>query len=245
MDDTFKLLGPKLKMICEFLYDKKYVITPTDKNLGIVVSEQTWILENTQECLSNQQEYMKLDDMTAQLILDEQCNTMLLLSQHAEIFDWRYGSVSKFLSSKVTLPRTDHHILCFYGILKIHKLPVKFQPISPCHSMIQNPAAKFCLKRLKPLVEGALTIIHDTKDLAIKSSKLQLQPGQKFYIITGDVMAYYPSIPLWKCLDHVVDMYSEWFLNNEKERWYIKDFSAKETELMGIADLSDLANLYG
>jgi hypothetical protein len=74
----------------------------------------------------------------------------------------------------------SHVVLLFYRIPKIHKEPVKVQPMIPCHSAIQNPAAKFCSKMLKLIVISVPTIatnIIGSKDMAIKSSKLQLLPG--------------------------------------------------------------------
>ena len=152
VDDSFKPLGPKVNKLCKFLIEHDYVLTATNKNLGLVVSEHTWIMENTRACLSNEQEYKLLDGMQAQIILDWKCNEMLLLCQHAEVYHWKYGSLREYLKSSVTSPTRSHHILCFYGVPKIHKLPIKFGPILPCHSAIQNCATKFCSKILKPLV---------------------------------------------------------------------------------------------
>ena len=198
---------------------------------------------------------------------------MLRLAKVAENYDWKYGSLSAFLRSKVTAPGREHHIPRFYGIPKIHKEPVKFRPILPCHSAIQNPAAKFVSKMLKPLIAEAQTVIIGSKDLAIKLSQLRLIPGRKYYIVTGDVVAYYPSIPLGKCLERVFDMFSEWLLNNESDAWWLREYGEKFTQFfkdclqvgntqlltqfngvtyeqlnglaMGVADSPDLANLYG
>jgi len=275
MDDSFKPLGPKVHELRKFLLEHDYVLTATDKNLGLAVSERTWIMDNTRACLSNEREYKLLDGVQTQIILDRKCNEMLLLSQRAEIYDWKYGSLGEYLKSSVTGPTGSHHIPRFYGIPKIHKLPVKFRPILPCHSAIQNPAAKFCSKILKPLVAEARTVIHGSKDLAIKLSQLRLTPGLKYYIVTGDVVAYYPNIPLEKCLARISKMLSEWIYTNEGNQnrdWnglsidrFLELFNdclrTGNTELltqfdgkiyqqlnglaMGVADSPDLANLYG
>ena len=274
-DDSFKPLGPKVNELRKFMLDNNYVVTATDKNLGLAVSERTWIIDNTLACLSNEKDYKLVTPMEAQQILDRKCNKMLLLSQEAENYCWKYGSLDEYLKSLITPPNGKHHIPRFYGIPKIHKLPVKFRPILPCHSAIQNPAAKFCSKMLKPLIAEALTVIHGSKDLAIKLSQLVLNPGSKYYIVTGDVVAYYPNIPLAKCLDRVNDMLIDWILRNEpdsKKQWnglsidaflrlFKEALSVGNTELltqfdgkvylqlnglaMGVADSPDLANLYG
>ena len=275
VDDTFKPLGPKLNELRKFMIDHDYVVTATDKNLGLAVSERTWIIENTKACLSNETEYKQLEAADAQRLLDRKCNDMLLLSQAAENYDWKYGSLSEYLKSSITAPGKEHHVPRFYGIPKIHKLPVKFRPILPCHSAIQNPAAKFISKMLKPLVAEALTVIHGSKDLAIKLSQLRLNPGEKYYIVTGDVVAYYPNIPLDVCLTRITEMFREWVLRvegDENRFWlgssierFLEFFSRAleigNTELltqfdgqiyqqlnglaMGVADSPDLANLYG
>ena len=275
MDDTFKLLGPKINELQQFLIDHNYVITATDKNLGLAVSERTWIIDNTLACLHNECEYKQLNSIEATIILDCKCNKMMLLSQHAEVFNWKYGLLDEFLKSQVTAPTKVHHIPHFYGIPKIHKLPVKFRPILPYHSAIQNPAAKFCSKILKPLVEEVLTVIHGSKDLVIKLSQLCLNPGHKFYIVTGDIVAYYSNIPLNVCLEHIQTMLSKWVYcvegdsNRDWMGFRIKTFlelfndclrignmelltqfnrevfQQLNSLAMGIADSPDLTNLYG
>jgi len=166
-----------------------------------------------------------------------------------------------------------HKVPQFYGIPKIHKLPVKMRPIIPCHSAIQNPAAKFCSIKLKPLVKAAPTIIHGTKDLAIKLSKLQIDRHRPKYIVTGDVVAFYPSIPIEHCLDIVAEQYDDFHdlnrgsageqdvevmkeavvfhkclqLGNRNLVTQYKNTFYQQTcgLVMGVADSPDLACLYG
>jgi hypothetical protein len=175
----------------------------------------------------------------------------------------------KIHKSPLSFRRERLHNPVFYCIPKIHKTPVKGRPIIPCHSAIQNPAAKYASKRLKPLIKAAPTIIHGTKDLAIKLSKLNIQSHRKWFIVTGDVVAFYPNIPLDTCLTIVGDMYEEWFdmhdtrtyYRNEAKAFFRQCLEVGNTQLltqfqdmfyeqlrglaMGVADSPDLANLYG
>ena len=139
-------------------------------------------------------------------------------------------------------------------------------------SFCDNPAAKYVSKQLKPLIEGSPTIIHGSKDLAIKLSKLSLTPGRHWYIVTGDVVAFYPNIPLNKCLDIVYNMwyyhvYNDYGpdydspINRKIQDLFKRCLYVGNTELvtqfqnkfylqnnglaMGVADSPDLANLYG
>ncbi|KAL5498076.1 hypothetical protein ACEPAH_2206 [Sanghuangporus vaninii] len=85
-----------------------------------------------------------------------------------------------------------------------------------------NPAAKYVSKKLKPLIKAVPTILHGTKDLAIKLSKLELQPGRRFFIVTGDVVAFYPNIPIRKCIDIVANMYWQKYEPSDRAKEFIQ-----------------------
>ena len=262
---------PDVRSISEFLLNNDYVITGTDKNLGIAVSTRTWIVDKSQDILSDVNNYRCLEHGEAIKILDQKCADMEVIAKAAKKhIDHLEGTVSDFMRSKVTLRGESHHIPKFYGIPKIHKTPVKMRPIIPCHSAIMNPAAKYVSKKLKPLIEQAATVIHGSKDLAIKLSNLRIDTRRKWYILTGDVVAFYPNIPLVHCLNIVYDMYLEhyWNIRNHDDplnrsiqelfkaclmvgnTQLLTQFQGKIYEqlnglAMGVADSPDLANLYG
>jgi len=265
-------LQPDVGKIRSFLLDKNYVITGTDKNLGIAVSQRDWIIEKSQDILNDVNNYEVLPHDSAIKILNQKCDAMESLAQEA----WAYidqfeGTVADYMRSLITERGKEHHIPTFYGIPKIHKKPVKMRPIIPCHSAIQNPAAKYVHKKLDPLIKAAPSIIHGTKDLAQKLSKLSINPRHKWYIITGDVVAYYPNIPLQHCLDIVLGQYLNYYWNNIAERnqylnrkrmeFFNTCLQVANTDLitqfqgvvykqlnglaMGVSDSPHLANLYG
>jgi hypothetical protein len=208
--DQYKSLAPNRNRIQEFLISNKYVVTNTDKNLGVAVSEQTWLEEKCLDLLSDRNNYLEIDTLIRNSILIQQCASMEVIAYKSSKLPG--NQLPDFFMSKIPLDYknkdpAEYELPHFYGIPKIHKLPVKMRPIIPCHSAIQNPAAKYVSKKLKPIVASAPTVLHGTKDLAIKLSKLKLKPGKKFYIVTGDVVAYYPNINLETCLSIVGDMY--------------------------------------
>ena len=262
---------PQIKAVREFLTSNEYVVTGTDKNLGIAVSRKDWIIQKCQDCLDNVNDYRRLMPAEASNILSRKCKEMNILASMA-YDNFELGEqLRDFLRSKITLRGTTHHIPTFYGIPKIHKVPTKMRPIIPCHTAIMNPAAKFVSKRLKPIVESAPTIIHGTKDLAQKLSKLNIDPSRKWYIVTGDVVAFYPNIPLTQCLDIVKELHFEHYLagrrnphddhNDHLQRFFSLACDVGNTQLitqfngqiyeqlnglaMGVADSPDLANLLG
>lgn len=193
----FKSLMPDIRLVQKFLTDNDYVVSGTDKNLGIAVSKRTWIIERSIEILSDKKNYIPLHPATVLAILNEQHNTMEGISHFAEC-NLPGDQLGPYLRSLVTSNGNERlkKIPMFYGIPKIHKEPVKFRPIIPCHSAVQNPAAKYCSKMLKPIIKSAPTIIHGSKDLAIKLSKIHIDTNRQWYIATGDVVAYYPNINL-------------------------------------------------
>ena len=266
-----KTLQPSISSIRKFLLDENYVVMGTDKNLGLAVSKRDWIIEKSQNILSDNNNYRILTHDEAIHILNIKCDEMESLALIAKAYvDVTEGTIADFLRSKITLRGEGHHIPKFYGIPKIHKQPVKMRPIIPCHSAIQNPAAKYVSKKLKPLIQQAATVIHGTKDLAIKLSNLVIDPRQSWYIVTGDVVAFYPNIPLHHCLDIVYQMYLEFYWNIEThdhpdnlpfQNLFRQCLTVGNTRLMtqfqgqiyeqlnglamGVADSPDLANLYG
>ena len=133
-----------------------------------------------------------------------------------------------------------------------------------------NPAAKLVSKRLQPIVESAPNIIHLTKDLVQKLSKLNIDTTRKWYIMTGDVVAFYPNIPLEKCLNVIKELHFEHYFvgqaqpysryNTNQQKFFSLCCDARNTQLItqfngqiyeqlnglaiGTGDSPDLANLF-
>jgi hypothetical protein len=263
------------KEIGDFLLLNKYIVTMTDKNLGLAVSQREWIIENCLKLLNdtNNYKYLRLASYEIEPILDEQNDEMESIASSVDEFYGRNTQLATFLRSKLFKKDEDGELVYvlpkFYGIPKIHKQPVKMRPIIPCHSAVQNPAAKYCSKMLKPLIEAAPTIIKGSKDLAIKLSKLKIDPSRKYYIITGDVVAFYPNIPLKQCIDIVVKQYADYLWETDEDdativflmklfkrclmvgntslitKFQGKCYLQKRGLAMGVSDSPDLANLFG
>jgi hypothetical protein len=248
---VYTSLTPDSHRIGEFLVANDYVVTNTDKNLGIAVSKREWIEEKSLQLLADRNNYEPLNPLTATQILNKHCADAITCSELAEnTSDGK--QLSEFLRSNVTpgkfarrMKATDvrryiasepHKVPEFYGIPKIHKEPVKLRPIIPCYAAIQNPAAKYVSKKLKPLIQAAPTIIHGTKDLAIKLSTLDLDRSRKLWIVTGDVVAFYPNIPIQPCIDIIVELFTE-YLNTLKNTIGADGTYYTGTEITNILDL--------
>ena len=204
---------PKVKVLRQFLTDNNYVVTMTDKNLGLAVSERDWLIRNEKSLLHDPRNYRLLDKKVADAMMSEKATQLSLLSRLSQNVPlYEVLKLDKYFISLCT--GAEHVYPQFYVIPKIHKTPTGFRPIIPCHSVCFNTAAKYCSKELKPIVQSTPSIIHGTKDLFTRLSQLVLDKNRSWYFVTGDVVAFYPNIPLEECIDIVSNMYSDWVLNN-------------------------------
>ena len=86
----------------------------------------------------------------------------------------------------------------FSGLPKIHKKPVAFRPIIPCHSVVSGPPAKMLSKMLKPAISATWSIIKNSNDVANKLSSIKLDNTKKVYLLSADVVSCYTNIPTEK-----------------------------------------------
>ena len=201
--------------IYRWLTENKYLVLPTDKNLGACVVTLDWYQTNCIALLGNVADYVEITNASRLAILEQQRVSIealgadasnklghkqlrTFLTQH--IVGMEDGETREQANARIPIPK-------FYGIPKIHKTPTRFRPIVPCHSALQNPAAKFCSKMLKPLIESSPYILKGSKQLALDLSKLQLQRGRKFWLVTGDVVAFYPNVPVDQGIACVMELF--------------------------------------
>jgi hypothetical protein len=88
----------------------------------------------------------------------------------------------------------------FHGLPKIHKTPWKMRPITPYHSAVLAHPARVLSQLLKDLVRTRPHVLEGTKAFCIDLQKVELDPfslaANKYYIVTGDITAYYPNVPV-------------------------------------------------
>lgn len=99
----------------------------------------------------------------------------------------------------------------FYWIPKIYKNSIKMWLIAACHSVLINPLAKLVSKCLKPFV---LANVGPGKPICIGIKELcnelhhhfhLLQRGN-FWIVTGDIMAFYLNIHVLNAVAWIHEM---------------------------------------
>jgi hypothetical protein len=255
--------GPNPIALRKELSDNNLIVTTTDKNLGLAVISRDWFFSESKKVLlcdsyrpiSYENAMMRLKQVATEV---EELSLMTTSKQLARFLTYKIPP----LNEDGTLKKGTWQIPRFYGIPKIHKNPVKFRPIVPCHSAIQGPAAKVASKLLKPLIDAQPYIIKGTKQFCKQLSELKLSPGFKYYLISADIVGYYPNLPIKESIE--ICLSSE--LPPSKTVHDIPAFLRKCLELsleglilqfdgviyeqvlgiaMGIAVCPDVANLYG
>ena len=179
------------------------------------MSERDWLIRNELKLLEDIRNYKQLTKLEVDSIMREKGKKMLALADMADehIF-LNELKVGDYFRSLVSGPGEPLVYPLFHGLPKIHKKPTGFRPIIPCHLVCFNPAAKFVSKELKLLVKAAPLIIHGTKDLFMRLSQLRIDPRQKLFCVMGDVIAFYPNVPLNQCIDIVTTMYEQWLFDH-------------------------------
>jgi hypothetical protein len=248
----------------DYLRAHDYIVLPTDKNLGCSVVTRQWFIDGNLSMLSDTRNYRELGPEERDAIIGATHTSVVETADFVEEH-LRHTQLANFLRSKIPEDAdVDLVIPAFYVIPKIHKTPVKFRPIVPCHSAMQNPCAKYVSKALKPLLAERPYLLRGSKDLALKLKNLHIPPGRKAWLVSGDIVAFYPTILTDVCMKIVQDWYNQFAGQttslSEKVlsgrclraacRNLITTFAGRtflQTRglAMGVACSPDLANLFG
>ena len=118
-----------------------------------------------------------------------------------------YNNVKNRLSSKeyYQLYPTGSCTEKFYGIAKIHKLPlngfIDNLPLRPKIDTASYQQAKYLAKLLSPLAQSNFTI-NNTKDLMIKIKNEKIP--ENYEMISFDVKSHFTSVPLEHTIDIII-----------------------------------------
>jgi hypothetical protein len=275
---TSRALTPSPSELRDYMTSQGLVLLVTDKNLGCAIAPRSWILDKTASLLNSVADYIEVDRKAVVALISEKVGHMERIARSCEHWDLQSQLPDYFRSQYrdseaeylADLPR-------FYVIPKIHKSPIAARPILPCHSVVQGPAGKFVSKLLKPVIRAAPYIIHGTKHLVLQLSKLHLPHAKldggrlkRLYLVSGDVVAFYPNVNVKIAHDIAVQHLMRWYSEqdeidpHEAARWiavFRECLSAADDDLvtqfdgkyykqarglaMGVASSPDLANLYG
>jgi hypothetical protein len=186
----------RVQEVVAFLKDRNYLVLPTDKNLGSCIVTRQWFIDMTNKLLSDPANYSMITEEELVKILEIQ---ILKVEDMASLVESALANqqLADFLRQHAHQDkRSVDSLLVFYGIPKIHKVPTKMRPIIPCHSVIQNPAAKYISKSLKPVLANRPYVLKGTKNMAIWLNSANISVTCKKFLVSFDIEAFYPNIPV-------------------------------------------------
>ena len=173
--------------------DATIVIKPADKNLGTVILDRVWYVEEAMRQLSDSEVYepvaeVPMSDLLARL--HEWCSRwrhLVPAKTRAFILQVREGD-------GLMRPASESFRVCrFYLLPKIHKQPVVGRPICSSVGWLFENASKVLDHYLKPLLTHVDTHLPDSLSLLHTLSDISIPPHAIF--LTYDVQSLYPSIP--------------------------------------------------
>ena len=178
---------------------------PADKNLGLVLVDTDWYVEELRRMLSDRVTYSivtgshpspatsKLQDglhMELQKLARKHESTIKSYDpEHAEL-------IMKFLQHRITKSGDNAAVIpTIYGIIKVHKPKLSMRPIVPCTRSITTPASVVVDELLQRVLHDAKIswIVKDTKSLIVELESCVL-PTQDGVFVTADVVTLYTNI---------------------------------------------------
>ena len=183
------LRGKLRSALRSLIHNHNIIIKEADKNLGIVILNQSWYHSECLRHLLNNRDYKQVNK-------DNFINSIYpqLISKYNLILK-NIPKSNKYL--KYLLKNNNNNKYpYFYIIPKVHKPILSSRPITASHSWVFTPPSAIIAEILNPFVEKTHTYLKNSNHLIDILQPLQSNHHNIKYIITGDVESLYTNIPL-------------------------------------------------
>jgi len=199
------VLSPLIPGLLEELATRKFLVLPTDKNLGLALITREWFVEKAHDHLYSTS-YAEISADEAKYKMSQLSAAVREVGSSKDYWPKELAQISEFICHRLlgdientSLETLNKFIPTFYIIPKIHKEPWKGRPIVPCFNAIHGPASKVLNDVLVALQSKRPFVINSTMSLVKRLIKLQtrirsVKDRSRLWILTGDVTAYYPNI---------------------------------------------------
>ncbi|XP_024523476.1 uncharacterized protein LOC112343723 [Selaginella moellendorffii] len=179
------LRGWRRDAVLALRHDHSIVIKPADKNLGVVVLDRTWYIQEAMRQLNDPLVYKRVESIPHQPMHER----LLELLLKYKSCSWLDKNTAKYL---ITLPSPPRKACLLYFLPKIHKQPIRGRPIASYVGYIWEPLAKWLHRQLFGILLQQETFLMDSHTLLHDLHKQQLP--KDCLLFTFDVESLYPSI---------------------------------------------------
>jgi hypothetical protein len=227
---------------------RELVVLPADKNLGLVLLKHDTFHAACLKHVENKQEF----SVIKQGVTTQQFKQFLsnLISTTPE-----YTNLNTRLTRYIRDYTATREAAEFYMLPKIHKSELGWRPIIPATGTWNACPAKVVDYYLQKIVKNTPSYLKNTTDLINTIEQLdtftQDTLTEKIWLITADVEALYPSIPLREAFSITVDLVEKTYRNialplNKMLHWVLFNNTFKYAnktylQLNGVATGSPVA----
>lgn len=166
-------------MLSKFLKENNLILKPADKNLGLVLMDVQWYI---------QQVYKHLDDTDTYKVVN-----YLAILHSLPGLEAKLNSIGCFYMFSILGTKEKPKVPKFYVIPKIHKTPLATRPIVPNFDSGGTKVSKWLDEQLKPLLVHYPWIVKGTVD-AIQKLEGVTVLFDKPILCSGDIKSLYTSI---------------------------------------------------
>ena len=190
----------------------KIIITPADKNVGIVLIESNVYYKLCTEHLLDATIYSNISFNPHFFLLDKCRKTLSSNFSNCHI--------SHDLFKKLNSCITDKKLPSFRILPKVHKPKFGIRPLVNCSFSVTSPISKFASFYLNNLVLKYKIILKDSQNFIQISKDICFNKNSKLY--TSDFVSLYTRIPQNKCISNIMELVSKDMKLNPK---YYSEFN--------------------
>jgi hypothetical protein len=177
--------------------DISIIILKADKSAGIVIANREWYINEVYKLLSNTANYVRV--LPVDLPKNDHFYSTLetILVKYDQLYTHIKPNQLTRLANYI-LQLNDSSLFrypTFYGLVKMHKLPICLRPILSCINSPTYHASKWVDWKLKSIMFKGFSFVKDSKQLLLQlQNTIHLSADST--LLSADVVSLYPSIDL-------------------------------------------------
>jgi hypothetical protein len=195
-NNPHRKLLPIIKITKDFMFENNLLIIPSDKNLGLTLTDKSWYLEQGRILLSNPNHYQVIN-----ISIDNNFLKTLILPLeglgkiHRQPRKLQSELWKIYRQLKININNGQYSVPTMYLLPKIHKDPPTSRPIVPSYPWITHTVSQFCDRELQKFFKFFPQELKDTPSLLRKINDFN-ETGHliPLYLVAFDVINMYGNI---------------------------------------------------